>query len=220
MTIPVTGPISMTALGNEEGVPLSSLDMNGELRWLANKPDPNTAINFSDFRNKFKIRAGHVMITYTFTDGNDMDTRTRIVMPSTSQYVGWGQNNTIGDYLFFGGDNTGVGTESALINMGALSSAFGGLTKVKIDCRAQWYDRPGANPVVLSLVLWEGGTPVKSGFAWENPTAVHAATINSLGKVVSLQSTNTSSLGDRVGVLVYDVTHGTGYVDENDTNSY
>jgi len=220
MTVPATGPISMTAIGNEEGVPLSNLSINGEVRWLCNKLVPNSTIKFSDFRNTFKIRASYVMITYAFTDGRDMDTRTRIVVPDSGGYVGWGQSDHVGAYIQWGGDNLGTGTESALIDMTRISEAFGGLPTIKVEGRAQWYGDRGYNPVIMALVLWEGGSPVKAGFAWENPTAIHAISVNSVGKVVGMVSREATSIGERVAVLVYDIVHGTGYIDENDTNTY
>lgn len=58
MTIPVTGPISMTMLCNEIGISTSSISLNYfKLRILAGKQGSGTIIKYSDFKNKFRAES-------------------------------------------------------------------------------------------------------------------------------------------------------------------
>jgi hypothetical protein len=78
------------------------------------------------------VEADYMVLTYEFTDGQDLDTRTRVVTPiigqtTTCEYVDGinvihSQNNTwsstvipTGYLVDWAGDNTGNGFESVLI---------------------------------------------------------------------------------------------------------
>jgi hypothetical protein len=126
----------------------------------------------------FVFVADWLMITYEFTDGSDLDTRTQITSPAITSFtpstsnqfsggntssVGWAQADTQGSpaIMTWGGDNTGQGFESVLINMSAFQTAYPGQT-MTVDCRAYWYGSVGNNPVTIAAVLWKGGTPTKT----------------------------------------------------------
>jgi hypothetical protein len=122
--------------------------------------------------NRFTFDADYLMIQYKFTDGTDLDTRTRIVSPNigqdtTSEYIGFsaqscGDNsdyNTNGIYpigstfsgnnyiLKHGCDNQGTGFEAVLVNLINFKSSIINPThynasEITIDCRAWWYPKP------------------------------------------------------------------------------
>jgi hypothetical protein len=47
----------------------------------------------------FVVEADYMVLTYEFTDGQDLDTRTRVITPiigqtTTCEYVGWDKRNS------------------------------------------------------------------------------------------------------------------------------
>ena len=67
---------------------------------------------------EYPANADFFVITYTFTNGTDLDTRTSVSDPSVGGRVGWGWSTTVGSptFMTFGGDNTGTGVESVLFD--------------------------------------------------------------------------------------------------------
>ena len=135
--------------------------------------------------NNFTFDADYLMIQYKFTDGIDLDTRTRIVTPNigqdtTQEYIGWGANSCTNDtnystsgiyplasgsnyILKHGCDNRGAGYESVLVNLTNFTTAYPSENEITIDCRAWWYENVapiGVEKVKLLLTLWKGGTIV------------------------------------------------------------
>ncbi len=160
--------------------------------------------------------ADWIMVTYQFTDGSDLDTRTRIALPDVgmdlqSEYLGWSCKGSFDNInadlsytlgggadpnayiLLFGNDNTGLGFESVLVNVTRFKQQFPAATDFTIDLRGFWYSSQGFNPVIAATTLWKGGTPIHDGcevgitpFCWTNPTAQFTQTIDSVPKVVTL----------------------------------
>ena len=132
--------------------------------------------------NRFTFDADYLMVQYEFTDGQDLDTRTRIVTPdigqdTTIEYIGYGANycsgsgnyTTNGIYPLGSGnnyilkhacDNTGQGFEAVLINLNNFTAAYPAENEITIDCRGWWYNTVGTNSVKLNLTLWKAGTIV------------------------------------------------------------
>lgn len=150
--------------------------------------------------NRFTFDADYLMVQYEFTNGVDLDTRTRIVIPDigqdiTDEYIGFGASscnsstyNTNGIYptsatysgnnyiLKHGCDNQGTGFETVLINLinfksSAINPTHYNASEITIDCRGWWYGTVGTNPVKLNLTLWKGGTIVQPTFDSGQPTS-------------------------------------------------
>lgn len=184
----------------------------------------------------FVFDADYMLLTYQFTDGLDLDTRTRIVTPDVGQdaqtkYVGWGVASvwpTTGTPLLdWGGDNTGTGFESVLVNVAQLKASYPGASTLVVDLRAFWYNTQGFNPVNVAATLWKGGTPIKQGsagspaFSFTNPTATATLNISSVGKQITLAPTTNKqqSSGERVATLTYNLQTNTGSFNTNDTTT-
>jgi len=185
---------------------------------------------------EFVFEADYMLLTYQFTDGLDLDTRTRIVTPDVGQdtqpeYVGWGVAGfwpSIGTpILDWGGDNTGTGFESVLINIAQLKASYPAATSLVVDLRAFWYNTLGVQPVNVAATLWKGGTPIEQGpggspaYSYTNPTATATFNISSVGKQISLAPTTNKaqSSGERVATLTYNLTTNTGSFNSNDTTT-
>jgi hypothetical protein len=154
-------------------------------------------------------QADFFVITYGFTNGSDLDTRTGFYEPTIPGYVGWGQNSGIAQ-LQWGGDNTGTGVESVLFDREAFAAANPGRTSVSIDLRAMWYGSVGTDPVTITVTSYKGGQMVKSGFTWTNPTAEAAYTnFTSTEKVINLFSRQAANIGQRIAIIDLDYIAGT-----------
>jgi hypothetical protein len=136
--------------------------------------------------NRFTFDADYLMVQYEFTDGQDLDTRTRIVTPdigqdTTVEYIGYGANycSGSGDYATAGiyplasgnnyilkhaCDNTGQGFEAVLINLNNFTASYPAENEITIDCRGWWYNTVGTNSVKLNVTLWKAGTIVPPTF--------------------------------------------------------
>ena len=158
--------------------------------------------------NRFTFDADYLMIQYEFTDGQDLDTRTRMVTPdigqdTTVEYLGYNANacfstgsNFLTNGIFpvgssftnpstyilkHGCDNRGLGFESVLINLINFAALNSTENEITIDCRGWWYTLVGTNPVKLNVTLWKGGTIVQPTFP-----------INNIGQPTDYTFTNTN----------------------------
>jgi|SRR6478736_7174060 len=192
------------------------------------------------------FEADWIMVTYEFDDGNDLDTRTRIALPNVGQdtqpeYLGWSclgsflpsepysadPNRNPNNYvIMWGGDNTGTGFESVLVNINKFKTDVPLATEFFLDLRAFWYSTVGVNPVVAAVTLWKGGTPVHNGcvsgvtpFCWTNPTATLTGTIDSVPKLITLNTSNQDTAGQRVATLSYNLNTFIAVINNNDTST-
>ena len=200
-----------------------------------------------DYRSTpVSINADGVIITWTFpTDGEDLDIRCRMVEPDTGQYtiddvLGWtggsGQfpaestrywPTTGTPYLSWGGDNTGDGTESVLFNVAVFKAAYPNATRAILECRANWYNIPSANPVKLVAKLYQGGTFALSGFGFTNTGYTKTRTLAGIETYVDSNYGGDDDgegdyggnvPGDLMGYFVYDIVNQTGFF-TNSTDS-
>ena len=139
-------------------------------------------------QTNFTFDADYMLITYQFTNGTDLDTRTRIVsidgttyadQNGQGKYIGYDQylrtpqtatypsvfpanicNVAVKPLAIWGGDNQQQGFETVMIDFTQLGA---GQDEVVIDCRALWWVSVGSNPVNLSFTLYKGGCMIKQG---------------------------------------------------------
>jgi hypothetical protein len=244
-----TAPVTYTLNGVSGGTATSPLTINNlsaNTNYTVILTDANSCTAQDTFQigdTLFIFDADYIMVTYEFTNGKDLDTRTRIVTPNVGQvtandYVGYGKprpgyvddvsiwpRNAANPYEVWGGDNKGTGFESVLINLNIFTAAYPSATSIVVDLRAFWFVTVGTNPVNVAAVLWKGGTPVKNGcfnatvnkyFCWTNPTATSTLTINSVPKVITSRDITS---GERVATLTYNLVTGEGILNNNDTTT-
>jgi hypothetical protein len=152
----------------------------------------------------FTFDADYIVVTYAFTDGADLDTRTRISNPDIGQndlptYIGWNRLNEFPEssetpILKWAGDNTGTGFESVLIDLIQLKSQFpqfSGST-ITIDMNAMWYGSLGSNPVVMDVMMYKGGSMSldEDAYLFVNNTYTGLYGVASTGTIVTLVSQN------------------------------
>ena len=160
------------------------------------------------------VLADYIVVDYSFTDGRDLDTRTRFQTPFlTFDYVGWARLNSVGNILYWGGDNTGTGLESVLINVNNYrnqSPAYP--SEFQLNFKCFWFGSVGTNPVYLTMYLYTGGAMLKQGFTWVNPTATAVNVLTSSGKVITTQSRFSITEGEELGYVTYNVNTGVGAI--------
>jgi hypothetical protein len=195
-----------------------SLIFNLKINSLTGPTVTSTSVTVNN--TSFAFIADYIVIEYTFNSGTDLDTRTRIVSPTVGSYIGWGWPQTNTNILSWGGDNTGRGTETALVKVDNLRIIYPDTTDIKVDCRAVWYNEVGEEPVGLNITLYSGGAMIRNGFNWANPTATSSAVLDVNLKVISLKSQAPEGIGERIAVLNYNVITGQGYLDTTDNTVY
>lgn len=164
-------------------------------------------------QTEINFLADWMILTYTFIDGRDLDTRTKMISPDGGgDYVGWGRDNTQAGILTWGGDNTGTGVESVLVGIGGFRSLYPGVDTITIDCRCMWYSQVGYQPVVLSAKLYRGGGMIRNGYTWDPLEPEATFNLNSQGKVISYHSTSSSDNGYHFSNITYNVNTGIGII--------
>lgn len=237
-----TSPFIYTLNSIPQGAAISPLVINGLLAstsYTIEIIDSNLCNDSTTFtlgESSFYFDADYIMLTYEFTDGMDLDTRTRIAIPDIGQdtqqdYLGWSVKNvwpTTGtSILTWGGDNLGVGFESVLIDIKQFKIDYPLATSFVVDARCFWYNTVGTNPVNVAATLWKAGTPVKDGcyagqyYCWTNPTATNSSSIDSVGIVITSDGLPNKSLtsGQRAATLTYNLVTYLGVLNNNDTTT-
>jgi hypothetical protein len=149
----------------------------------------------------FTFDADYIIVTYSFTDGTDLDTRTRISSPNIGQnnaytYIGYCRSdvfpNTGTPILTWSGDNTGTGFESVFINLIELKNQFPSYSAstITIDMNAMWWGTTGSTPVIMDIIMYKGGTVslVSDAYTFINEGYTRIFGVASTGTNVTLQS--------------------------------
>ena len=163
----------------------------------------------------FTFDADYIVLTYSFTDGVDLDTRTKVTVPNIGQTaftdsIGycckdfWPESGT--PILTWGGDNTGTGFESVLINLIEFKSQYSGSTTIVLNSKAFWYGSLGTNPVTIQVTLYKGGTmvPDPDNYTFINNTFTAAYGALSPGNTVTTNESNCIE-GDNITSLQYNL---------------
>ena len=163
----------------------------------------------------FTFDADYIVLTYSFTDGQDLDTRTKVTVPNIGQTtladsIGWccseqwpADGTPI---LTWGGDNTGVGFESVLIDLIEFKSQYPGSNSIVMNSKAFWYGSLGTNPVTIRVTLYKGGTMVADpdNYTFYNNTFTAAYGALSPGNIVTTNESNCIE-GDNITSLQYNL---------------
>jgi hypothetical protein len=148
----------------------------------------------------FTFDADYIIVSYAFTDGTDLDTRTRISSPNIGQsnaqsYLGWCRSEFFPDdegtpILSWSGDNTGQGFESVFVNLIRFKELYPSETSLTIEMSAMWYGDLGSNPVIMDVMLYKGGTIslVQEAYTFINEGYSGIYGVASSGTTVTLQS--------------------------------
>jgi len=180
--------------------------------------------------------ADYMVLTYEFKSGADLDTRTRMIHPdvgqgpahplnavqmntkgNTKNAVGWSYKTQWPEtkpFLTWGGDNTGRGFESALLDIQEFKKAHPNAKDLTMDFRAFWFGTSGDLPVKLASHFFKGGDMVKDGYTWKNANAADQLSFDNQGSVV--KSTLRTGPGERIATFNYNFVTGFGMFDNKD----
>ena len=163
----------------------------------------------------FTFDADYIVLTYSFTDGVDLDTRTKVTVPNIGQTtladsIGWccseqwpADGTPI---LTWGGDNTGTGFESVLIDLIEFKSQYPGQNTIVMNSKAFWYGSLGSNPVTIRVTLYKGGTMVADpdNYTFYNNTFTAAYGALSPGTTVTINQSDCIE-GENITSLQYNL---------------
>ena len=161
----------------------------------------------------FTFDADYIIVTYSFTDGLDLDTRTRISNSNVgmNQYLGWANldyypTDSSQPILTWGGDNTGNGFEAVLIDLKQFKIQFPSETSITIDMNAMWYNQVGSNPVIMDIIMYKGGIviPDPNNYSFVAIGATGKYGVASTGTVINLFSQSPTDL-EHVASLQYNL---------------
>ena len=166
----------------------------------------------------FVFDADYIVLTYAFNDGTDLDTRTRVTVPNIGQnslpdYIGWCCADvwpTTGTpILTWGGDNTGTGFESVLIDLIEFKQQYPSQNIITILANAGWYGDVGSNPVYIQVTLYKGGVmiPLPDEYTFTNDTYTLAYGATSPGKAITLDLFTSCVDGENVISLQYNLSN-------------
>lgn len=217
-----------------------TLDYRGQSATL---PDSSTGSAGQSISTTSEIRA---VITWEFNSGEDLDIRARVVSHNELSWTGLrdaGNNSVIGytgsnsnaylpdstyRILSWGGDNTGTGEETCLVDISRMAQYLYALGYTQMDryfiveCHGNFYTTLADTPTVLRTVIYNGGTPNLSGFTWRVDN--YSGRVNIQGLSLYLQSnlgfdsvTQTEpganpGIGDLMGYFVMDLTTYETYI--------
>ena len=194
---------------------------------------------------EFTFDADYAVLTYKFSDANDLDTRSRIVEPNIgmNNYLGyaagacfpvdgsWSTTNIPSTAVIdWSGDNRGTGYESILIDIQKLKALKPSMVNLVVDLRAAWYrsgEPMGVLPVEVKAIFYKGGTMLKSqpvtdplSFEYTNPTATNSLQVTSDSKVINTRLQDDGGVRlQRLAVFKYNVVTKVGSFDINDTTT-
>ena len=194
---------------------------------------------------EFTFDADYAVLTYKFSDANDLDTRSRIVEPNISMnnYLGFGAgacfpadaswsktNIPSAAVIDWSGDNTGTGYESILVDIQKLKVLQPSMVNLVVDLRAAWYranEPMGVLPVEVKAIFYKGGTMLKSqpvtnplSYKYTNPTATNSLQVTSDSKVINTRYQDDGGVRlQRLAVFKYNVVTKVGSFDINDTTT-
>ena len=194
---------------------------------------------------EFTFDADYAVLTYKFSDAEDLDTRSGIVEPyiGMNNYLGFGAeqcfpvdaswsrtNIPTTAIIDWSGDNVGTGYESILIDIQKLKALKPDMVNLVIDLRAAWNNsaKPmGVLPVEVKAIFYKGGTMLKSqpvtdplSYEYTNPTATNSLQVTSDSKVINTRFQADGGLRlQRLAVFKYNVVTKVGSFDINDTTT-
>ena len=163
----------------------------------------------------FTFDADYMILTYSFTDGTDLDTRSRISFPNIGQndvtdYLGycaqdsWPTTGT--PIISFGGDNTGNGYESIFVNLIEFKNRYPLATTISVETNGTWYGEQGFNPVIMQVMLYKGGTVTLDSdnylFVNNGYTGIFGTQSNG---VIVTEVTTDCVVGTNTGTLTYNL---------------
>jgi hypothetical protein len=145
----------------------------------------------------------------------DLDTRTKVTVPNIGQTtladsIGWccseqwpADGTPI---LTWGGDNTGTGFESVLIDLIEFKSQYPGENVIIMNSKAFWYGELGSNPVTIRVTLYKGGTMVADpdNYTFYNNTFTAAYGALSPGTTVTINQSDCIE-GENITSLQYNL---------------
>ena len=155
--------------------------------------------------------ADYFVFKYGFYDGRDLDTFTELLSPVNEKPLGYSQigNNTINIYSKWGGDNTGTGVETILIDVKKIKEDFPNNDVIEFRCGANWYGSRVSGNVTMNAFIYKGGVMSISNYDFINTGGNLISQFNFPTVNVTLNQPGSAPLAsETVGVFRYTISTG------------
>lgn len=149
----------------------------------------------------------YIVIYYNWTDGEDLDQRTRMVSPAVSPYLGFQRPFTYLDVLIRGNDYTTTGYQSVLVYVNNFVDRYPSVDSIKFEMRAYWFEAVSNSPVKLGATAYRGGEMFLDfdiGL-FRNTTYTQRWDLANYFKVVTLFNQDPSNNGQFVSYMTIDL---------------
>lgn len=119
-----------------------------------------------------------VLVRYLWDSGggNDLDTRTAIVVPAGQTFTGDDVGFSRGYNVDFAGDTvlalvtdnaTSAGPESVVLYVARLFAAVPSAAELKLRCRVYWFGSVGSGEFRVQVEAWKGGSVSAVAYDWQ-----------------------------------------------------
>lgn len=158
----------------------------------------------------------YLVFKYNFnalTGGTDLDTRTKLLIPTIVGPMGFGGVNTANDYLYWSGDNTGTGLESVMLDVKKIKQDFPSATEIVFNSAAWWYvNNPDGGIMNMDAEAYTGGTMSLVGFLFTNTGGVLQGTYSFEDKFIPEAPTGGAGVpegaANQIGDFTYTIANG------------
>ena len=153
----------------------------------------------------------YLVFKYGFSDGRDLDTCTQLLVPIQEAKLGYSQtgNNTSNIYSKWGGDNTGTGVESILIDVKKLKQDFPLEEFIEFSCGGNWFGQRVSGNVTMTVNAYNGGTMAVSNFEFLNTGGTLVRIFDfSVVNIVLNQPSPQPLASETIGVFRYTISTG------------
>lgn len=142
------------------------------------------------------------------TGGTDLDTRTKLLIPTIVGPMGFSGTNTPSLYMEWSGDNTGTGLESILINVKKIKEDFPLATNIVFNAAAWWYvNNPDGGIMNMDAESYKGGTMSLVGFLFTNTGGVLQGTYSFEDKFIPEAPTGGAGVPEGAANQIGDFTY-------------
>jgi hypothetical protein len=149
------------------------------------------------------VDADFLIVTYYFDSdaGTDLDTRTRLINPVSSDTLGFGfQNVESSDLLRWAEDNTKDGAESCLIDLRKFSKE----DIVQIDCSALWWRERNNGNITMVIQAYKGGAINLVNYEFKNSGGYKKGDFVYPDNIIRTNKTgNKKDPGQYIGTITY-----------------
>lgn len=164
-------------------------------------------------KNVFKD-VDYIVFRYNFSDGKDLDTRTKLIRPFVGTDLGWCQPKPESTginpmpYMRWGGDNTGQGIESILLDIKKFKEDFPGNNEIEFIAKAWWYRDRESGDMNMNAEGYKGGTMTINQYNFVNSGGILQGDYDFPTVNITKKQSDCVDDPDTIGNFIYNIEKG------------